>query len=855
MLKNYIAAALRNLLRNRLYATINIVGVAVGFAAAILVALFIRDEQSYERFLPEYPMIYRIYSMHKFPIDTALQESSGTLVDVADWLKLEFPEIEHVTRLTPDRRSIRRGEIETEEPMVWCDSDVFGVFNLPVVAGDLRRALDSPDGVVVTRAIARKYFGRDNPIGETLEIDRRTLLKVTAVIEDLPTTTHLKLNILGSVKSPAAEPGSADVPTYVKLSRRASAESIEQRMDGAIARRESLDVVVGGEHSFRAHIEFHMHLLPITAVHLHQAATAGMFIARPDQVTLYGLGAIGALILFVACLNYVNLMTARAARRAIEVGVRKASGATRWDLVTQFIGESLIYMLLALMAAVAIVELTLPSFNGYLQRNIEFTYVSDPSLSAGVLLAALIAGILAGAYPAFLKGQQIRGGGSGIVRESLVVIQFAVLIGLILAAGVIYRQTAFAMNEALRLNKDQVVIVRTTCSTALRNEIGALPGVQAVACSSAAPLELNAPSGGVLVPHGNGLRFQLSMVDFEFFELYGLQPLAGRFFDRDHGADSVHPESPDSSPATESNDSVASASSGAAQAERTGKPKTGEKSGSGAVPQSSEESDTQADAPVESQSAGSGSAVVINEELRRQLGIRTPREAIGLTLNQVRPTSKGDVKIVPSEIIGVVQDFPMGSISEAIPPVCFYIDPSRFQVMSIKLTGRSIPETLADVRRVWQRVGESRPIDMFFFEQHTQELYASITQLGTLLAIAAGIAVFIGCLGLFGLSAFTTERRTKEIGVRKALGAARGDIVGMLLWEFSRPVLWANLLVWPISFYLLRRWLQSFAYRIDLSVWMFAAVGGAALLIAWFTVIGHAMRVASAHPVRALRYE
>jgi putative ABC transport system permease protein len=807
MLQNYLTVAFRMLARDRLYSAINIVGLAVGFASAILVALFIRDEHSYNRFLPDYQRIYRIYAMHKFPSDASLEESSGTLVDVADWLKLEFPNIESVTRLIPDVRSIRHGDVETEEQITWVDPDFFRVFQLPIVAGDPRSGLAAPDGIVVTRAIARKYFGRDDPIGESLELDRKTPFRVTAVIQDMPAATHLKLNILVPIQSAVAARGDTQVPTYLKLSEHGSAAFIEQHLDEAIARRESLDVSVEGKGSFKTQVEFHMHLLPIGAVHLHRVAGGGIFEVRPDRDSLYGLGAIGALILFVASLNYVNLMSARAARRAVEVGVRKASGATRRNLVLQFMGESLLYMLLALIAAHLIVEIALPSFNAYLRRHIELAYPSDPLLGAAVLMAAALTGVLASAYPAFvlsafrpaavLTGHPIQWRGSGFIRQGLVVIQFATLIGLIIGALVIYRQVNFAMNEGLRLDQDQVVVLRTSCGAALKHEVQSLPGVQAVACSSAAPLTVNAPSGGALVPNGSGVRFQLSMVDFQFFELYGLKPIAGRLFDSRYGADSMSAESP----------------------------------------------------------SESGSAVIINDELRRQLGIRNAQEAIGLTLNQIRPMPTGPIAMVSSKIIGVVRDFPFGSLTEPLFPVCFYIDPSRFQLMSVKLRGHAIPETLAGIDRVWRRVGEPRPLDRFFLEQHTQELYASITQMNVLLAVAAGLALFIGCLGLFGLSTFTVERRTKEIGVRKALGAARSDIIGMLLWEFSRPVLFANVLAWPICVYLMYRWLQQFVYRIDLSPWMFAAVGATALLIAWLTVIGHTLRLASARPVSALRYE
>lgn len=803
MLKNYLAAALRNLRRNRLYAVINIAGLAIGFAAALFIALFIRDELSYDSFVPSHERIYRVHAIGKPPAAIQMSEDDGAQRSLEDWMTLEFPTIRSVAVLVPDRRSVRRGELEVEEDIAWTVPQFFEIFELPAIAGDLKTALSAPDGVVLTRSMARKYFGRADPLGQTLEIDRRHLVRVTAVLEDLPSNTQLKLTIIGSSKAAFSNQSWWSAPTYVRLAPGASVRAIERTLPAAIDRRMPMSVAISGNQTVRWKWTHSLHLLPLTDFHLHKRATNGSFDPQPDYGTLQALAAIGALILLVANINFVNLMTARAARRGVEVGIRKVCGAERADLVVQFSGEALIYVALSLVLAVSLVELLLPAFNAFLDR----TVVLDYGLPFGVALPALGlgVGVLAGAYPAFVmsafrpsavfKGMPMGGGDASTVRQALVVLQFAVLISLMLGAAVIYKQTAFAMNEGLRLDKEQVAIIRTSCGAAFKNEVQALPGVRAVACSFSAPLRIMGNSGGGR-RIGEIMPFEMSMVDFGLFELYGLHPLAGRFFDREHATDVIR--------ANRENE---------------------------------------------------GSSVIINDELRRRLGFKSPQAAIGVTIFHARPLPNAPPAVLPAEIIGIVPDFPIGSVSAPIPPALFYIDPSFFRLMSVKLEGAAIPETVEAIRRAWQRVGEPKPIDLVFFEQHTRELYAATLRTGVLLAAAASIAVFIACLGLFGLAAYTTERRTKEIGIRKANGAGRGDIVRMLLWEFTRPVLLANLGAWPVAYHFLSGWLHGFAYHVDLGIGVFLAVGAAATAIALLTVFVHALLVSRARPVTTLRYE
>ena len=809
MFRNYLAAALRNLLRNRFYTAINIVGLAVGFAAALLIALFVRDELSFDRFFAAHERVYRVYAIGKPPV-SALSESNTTERGVDEWLPLEFHGVERVASLVTDKRSVRQGDLEVEEEIGWTTAQFFEIFRPPggrwvgrwLIAGDPVAALSKPDGVVLTRTLARKYFGRDDAVGGVIEIDRKFPLRVGAVIEDLPSNTHLKLGIVAVSSAPFARKDWG--ATYVRLAPGVSPAQIERGMRGAIDRRMPFQTVVAGNQTLHWRWTQQMLLLPIASVHLHRESTAGQFDPSPDLRTLGALAGIGVLIVLVAIINFVNIMTARAHRRGVEVGIRKVAGARRADLVVQFIGESLVYVLIGLACAVSLVELLLPTFNAFLDRGVEIDALAEPGFAFAVAAVALAAGALGGLYPAFVLSafrpalvfKGIAGpGGAGRVRQSLVVVQYAVLIGLLVAAAVIYRQTVFAMNEALRLDKDQVVLIRTSCAQSLLDQIRELRGVRFAGCSSSAPLSLMGRSGGSL-EGAEAIPFEMNMVGFGFFETYGLHPLAGRVLDARYATDSI----------------------------RAGDEKA-------------------------------GSSVLINDELRRKLGLKSAADAIGKSLQHARPLPGAPPAVVPGEIVGVVPDFPIGDINTRIPPALFYVQPDFFRLMSVKLSGESVPATLEAIGRVWRRAGEARPIDLFFFDQHTQQLYAQVRRMGTLVALAAAVAVFIACLGLLGLATYIAERRRKEVGIRKASGAGPGDILRLMLWELLRPVVWANVVAWPAAYLILSRWLDGIAYHVELGIGVFGAAGLATVLIALATVALQAARLARTPPATSLRYE
>ena len=805
MLRNYIMAALRNLARNRLYAGINIVGLSVGFTAAIVMTLFVRSEFNYDIFLPGYDRIFSVAEVYHPPGGGPLL-IDATLPNIAAAMKLDYPSIDSISRLAQSAADLRVGAIEAQDGIAWVDPGFFKVMPFPVIAGDPSATLARPDGIVLTRTAAHKYFGRDDAVGEAIEIDRTHRMQIGAVIEDIPANSHLAAPIFASGLasfSPLTITDRADrgnwgdnVYTYFRLIPGASVSPIRDDMAAFLDRHD-----IGPQKQL--HLTppaLELTIVPLPDIHLRPAAVAAMT-PRANKDTLLALAATAGLIVLIAAINYVTLMTARSTQRAVEVGIRKVVGAARRSLVAQFIGESLLYVVIAMMMAIACVELIIPTFNAYANTNVAFHYWRDPWLQGALVALAITVGVLAGLYPAIalssfrpatvFKGGVLQSVSAGAVRSGLVILQFAMLIGILLMTATIYRQTRFALTDTLRVPSDQILVVYRACDDAFKLQVRSLPGVRAAAC--------NAPgnSSHVLVRRTDGtdIAFSRAFVDFGYLELYGLRPLSGRFFQESHGADFVSPGAP-----------------------ATFQPN-----------------------------------VVINETARQQLGFHTSAEAVGKTLVWARGANL--TAPLPSIIIGVTPDFSVTASRAKIDPEIYHVDSSMLDTLNVKLDGHRIPETTESIDRLWKEFNASRPVSRVFLDQLMQRRYMDVIRQGIIFAAFSALALFLACIGLFGLAAFATERRTKEIGIRKAMGANSSDIVRLFAWEFSKPVLWANLLAWPIAYYCANRWLNGFAYHVDLEVWMFLAAGGIALVIALFTVSGHAFLAARAKPVTALRYE
>ena len=800
MIGNYWKSALAHASGNRLFATINTAGLAIGVATSVLMFVIVRAELTHNDFIPNYRNTYLAVTAvipPGHPTDYKLQSNH----QVAGLLKARFGEILAVTRLSLQAIPVRSGDVLTkQESVYWADPNVFEILDLPTLHGGSQRALSRPDGVVLTRGMAIKYFNEENVVGRRIEIGGEPMT-VNAVIRDFPAQrTELETGIFASgmaAKSALARmdatPGDGSgftvtSLTYFRLAPSAGPASIEA---GAFA---VMDAIWTARPP-----AMKVTLIPLRLdqIHLFEGLNPGVRTRIAFSVL------IGALVLFLACVNFVNLSTARSTRRAIEVGVRKSTGASRAQLIVQFVGESLLFVVVASIFGLAVVELVLPQVDAFLGGGVTFEYGSDPHMLITLAAAGVALGLLAGAYPAFvlasfrpanvLRGHAMAPEGANALRRILVTLQFAILIGLTITAAVIYRQREFATTNALRVNTDQVLaleaastdnlaVAGSECRPALMNELRSIGGVHAVACTSS-DLFTAGSFGPVDLKDGTTVTASIVRVDSATFDVYGIRARAGRLFslERDDAA--------------------------YAHGER--KPERW----------------------------------VINETAVKTFGFASPEAAVGQTVG------------ILGDVIGVVEDFSLGSLRKEILPTAYVYGGNKSDQIHLKLAGKQIPEVLQAIDAAWRKAGTDEPLNRFFVDQHIRNLYAADLKQAQIFALFAGVAVLLACLGLFGLSASTTERRVREIGLRKAMGASSGDIMRLLLWQFTQPVLWASLLGWPVVGWLMNRWLDGFAYRIDLELWVFVMATVSAISVALITVATHCYLVARAKPAAALKAE
>jgi putative ABC transport system permease protein len=837
MLRNYVISALRNLERNRLYAAITILGLAVAFTAAILIGQFVRSELTYDHWIPGYKQVYKISNTLTQP-DQPPSLGDSTPPVLTSQLKAVFPGAEAMARLAQDFPPIKArpgDDAATDRTLAWADPDIFKVLPLPALAGNLQTALQQPDTVVITRAAARRYFHRDLPIGETLLVRKAArpqqwnpqvspndwhAMRVTAVLKDLPSNTNLLTQVFASSRSAYSiqtfedtgpvRYGALDVYTFVRLKPGVSQADLERALSIASAPEAAFvhNFSPGAKWVFGAIPLGEAHLTPVVAGAVIAASTA-------SRAVVYGIAGVGALIVLVASINFVTLMTARAARRGVEVGVRKATGARRRDLMVQFVGETLIQVALATLIAAALAEALIKPFSSFLQKDLTLDFVHDPALTGAVALVALTVGLVAAVYPALvlsafrpaavLKGGVIQGSGSPAARTALVVVQFVVLVCLIATTVTVWRQTQYALFQGLGAKDSKLLAaVVAPCGGPFDLEARKLPGVAGAACSSYAALNMPASQSltTVQLPGRAKTTFSVASVDFGFFELFGVKPVAGRVFQPGRGEDAVLRTDP---------------------------------------------------------MTATQPALVINETGARMLGFSDPRAAVGKTLNWQRelpnaPPPSGPPMLRPSKIVGVVPDI-QASVRLPISPMLYYVDPKANFFVTLRLTDRNLPSTVKAVADTWKRTNKGEPFNQLILSQFRASMYLDLVIQQTTVAICAGLAVLIACLGLFALAAYTTERRTKEIGVRKAMGADTRAVVLLLLWQFTIPVLAATAVAIPLGVLAMDWWLRGFVYHTPLSAWVFVLAAASAVVIAWVTVSWQSFTVASSRPAGALRYE
>lgn len=813
MLKNWIMVALRNLLRHKLYTTINVLGLAAGLAAALLITVFVRHELSYNSMFADADKILRIVRTEHLPgrpADTYAAMSMPT----AAALKQEFAEIETVVRFGRVREIVRRGDESLYVSFHAVDVDYLRLFDWPFLSGDPRTALSQPNSTVLTKTMATKIFGEQEALGRILTlVDGRTLT-VTGVIQDPPSNVTDEVEALLSMSTPLPflerqreNWNSNWLHIYVQLAPGTDMDRLKASLKDFLGRvRPSTTPESDG--GYRAELS----LQPLLDMRTHPLPGA----AGTSMAVISGLIALAALILAIAAINFVNLATARATMRAREVALRKTLGAPRRLIIVQFLGESLLLTLLAGLLAMAVVEMGLAPFQSALDIKMDPSFHSMGLLGAITLVLAVLLGLLGGLYPAFvlsgfrpaqvLRSNKSAGVGGGRLRAALVVAQFAVAIGLTVGTLVVLQQTRYASSQELGFDKENVVLLRGFEYQAARAKMETLkqrlladPAVVSVAGAPWAPSdpsERTSTYGIITGDRNETMTVRTEPVDFGYFETLGANLLAGRSFDKARGTDEMKP-----------------------------------------VPEGTQEE-------------GRTAAAVISATAVQQFGWGKPADAIGHTINF--PQDEGDVTL---QVIGVVADLQYKSARNNTVAAIYQAEPAEARVLMVRIRPGDISATLNRIDSLWREMVPDVPMRRHFLDERVELLYADDIRQGKLFAAFAGLAVIIACLGLFGLASFTAERRTKEIGIRKVLGASVLQLVRLLVWQFSRPVLIANVIAWPVAWYGLSRWLQGFAYRVDLDPQLFLAAGMGAMVIAWVTVAGHAARVAVEKPVKALRYE
>jgi putative ABC transport system permease protein len=822
MFRHYLITAARNFAHHKLYSFINIVGLAVGLACAILIALFLRDELSYDRWIPGSSHLYRVEMTVHAP-GRSQEQTARTPIPLPPLMKEQLPEVRAMTRISPQWKTMTVGDRQFSETVLVVDPNFFDVIRLPLMTGDPALVFSEPESIVLSQRVAKKYFGEANPLGKVVTISGRSLsgltpqshsLTVTGVLRDLPENTHLAADVVVPNSSKADQIPQLEKENwwnnnlfgYVQLAPKTKPDQVVTKL-GPILDKATNPKELGL--TMRTSQLLELHLTPFRDIHLTSDNYGGL---RPagSLAAVYGFAAIAVLIILVACFNFTNLATARATLRGREIGLRKCVGATRQQLIAQFLGEALLTALIALVLALAFVEILLPAYSVFLDRRIEFDYATDWLLFTGLIAGTSAAGLLSGVYPALVlssfrpgamvKTSRVAPVGSGSLRLVLVVMQFAVSIGLGIAALVIFRQIDYAHKIDMGLNRDGMVIVGGESLTSIARESFAQalqinPAILGVASSSILPFS-GSESNSFVEPVGEPQsRILVRTMDIspDFPSLYDMRLLAGRLLSDERGEDRLL--------------------TGAHIDMKDGK--------------------------------NEGRNILINLAAAGKFGYSATK-AIGkvIVLDGSHVT-----------IVGVLGDSKMDGLKMPVQPTVFGYYPDENTVVSVRIRGDRVSDTLAFIDKTWRVMAPGFPIQRYFLSDIFEMQFKVDEKQGDMFAFFVGIAIFIACLGLFGLAAFTVERRTREIGLRKVFGARTRDIVRLLLWQFSIPVLIANVIAWPVAYFYLHHWLESYAYRITLNPVYFMAAGVTALAIAWVTIIAHAIRIARASPITSLRYE
>ncbi|MBL7858996.1 MAG: ABC transporter permease [Cyclobacteriaceae bacterium] len=818
MFRNYITIALRNLTKQRFYTVINIAGLATGIAACMVILLFVIHELSFDKHHQKAHRIYRMNGEIKFGGNH--YKLAVAPAPLAETLVHDYPEVESAVRFR-SRGSYLIKKSETsdnikEHNVIWTDSTFFKIFTVPVVQGNANSALKEPNSIAISEMIANKFFPEGNALNQTLILDNRWPMKVTAVYADMPETGHFAFDILISLsgldEAKSSNFLSNNFNTYILLKDGADAKALEAKLPGLVMKYIGPQAaeILGGEFTmekFQASgNKLEYTLMPLRDIHLHSDLTAELR-ANGDITYVYLFAAIALFILAIACINFMNLSTARSSNRAKEVGVRKVMGSLRSHLVRQFLMESILLSLLSFILGVAIAYLFIPVFNDLSLKHLSLPF-NDPAFYLILLLATLCVGILAGLYPSLflsafkpvnvLKGHVALGMKSGIIRSALVVFQFVISIFLVIGTITVQRQLDYIQHKKIGFEKDQVIIIQDAYALqknlqSFEDEILKNSFIQSGTITGFLPVH-SWRSDNTHWPEGsqptqeNMVGLQSWQVDHDYIKTLGMNIKLGRFFSPEFPSDSA--------------------------------------------------------------------AVVLNESAIRQFGFT--EEPLGkkiATFTDNNPDGSPDQNSIRAyTIIGVVEDFHFESLKQNITPLGLYLQKSNGNVI-FRFEAKNTQDVIQSIEKTWKELAPGQPFQYSFMDEDFSRMYDNEQRLGKTFAVFAGLAIVIACLGLFALTAFTAEQRTKEIGIRKVLGASVSSIVFLLSKEFGKLIIIAFVLASPLAWLAVDWWLKNYTYKVEIGILVYILAGGFAFLIAWLTMGYQSIKAATSNPVQSLRSE
>jgi len=797
MLKNYLLIIVRNLQKNKLYSFLNIFGLTVGLATFILIALFVQFELSFDRYHEGADRIFRVVRNKPTNADGVYTETTVTPAPLGPALAQEYPEIVAATRIIRSPKTAVSYEEETflEEEFYWADPDTLKVFSLPFVKGDPRTALNDPSSILLSERAALKYFGSEDPLGKTLKSGERFNFKVTGVFADMPANSHFVMDFVApytaffQITGRNIQSWSGNYSyTYLLLQEGAEADALEAKFPAFIEK------YLNRGRQIEDRYKNYFALQSLTDIHLYSHRNQEIT-PNGDIIYVILFSSIAFLVLVIACLNYMNLATARSLQRGKEVGIRKVVGAQRIQLVRQLLSESLVAAALAMILAIVLVVSLLPAFNSLVERQLSFNPIVNPLLFLGLSAIVLVVGLLSGSYPALsisgfkpvsiLSGSFSRSSKGQALRNALVLIQFSITIAFLIFTFVVREQLQFIKNRDMGYSREHILTSQIADQVikqniqAVKSELLQHSGILEVATSENLPnnIDFHTTARWPGRTEDAGFPIYYQMADYGFVDLFDIEIVAGRNFSRDFPSDEQ-------------------------------------------------------------------GAFLVNEATVRAAQWENP---IGQEL--FHWTGK------KGKIVGVMKDFHLHSLHRPIEPLYVYLDNQNFSYLSIRIRSEEVPATIGHIEGVMKKFSPGYPFEYSFFDDVFERAYHTEQMMSGLFGSMAILAIFIACLGLFGLAAFAADQRTKEIGVRKILGASEGRIFWLFSKDFMRGVIFANLLAWPTAYFVMNKWLQNFIYRIDIGIGTFMLSGLVALAIALLTVSFQSLKAATSNPIDSLRYE